>query len=80
MTTVEITLPDRLAEEAERQGLLAPERIEHMLRAELRTERVARLRHIRSSLSADPRPPMTAEEIQAEIDAYRADFRRATGS
>jgi hypothetical protein len=28
-------------------------------------------------LAANPLPPMTPEEIQAEIDAYRAEARRA---
>lgn len=80
MTTVQITLPDQLAQEAQRAGLLAPERIEQMLREELRAERVERLKQARAALAAEPLPPMTPEEIQAEIDAYRTDTRRATGS
>jgi hypothetical protein len=78
MTTVQITLPDQLAEEAARAGLLASERIEALLREQLRTERIARMRAVREKLAADPLPPMTAAEIQAEIDAYRAE-RRAAG-
>jgi hypothetical protein len=80
MTTVQITLPDQLAQEAQRAGLLAPERIEQMLREELRAERVERLKQARAALAAEPLPPMTPEEIQAEIDAYRTGTRRATGS
>ena len=31
----------------------------------------------REVLATNPLPPMTSEEIQAEIDAYRAEVRRA---
>lgn len=79
MTTVQITLPDQLAEEAAKAGLLRTERIEALLREQLRAERIARLRATRRTLDADPMPPMTSEEIQAEIRAYRAEQRRATG-
>jgi len=79
MTTIQITLPDQLAEEAARAGLLASERIEALLREQLRAERISRLRATRDRLAADPLPPMTADEIQAEIDAYRAE-RRAAGA
>ena len=37
-------------------------------------------REISKALAADPLEPMTPQEIQTEIDAYRADVRRATGS
>jgi hypothetical protein len=77
MTTVQITLPDQLAEEAARAGLLASERIESLLREQLRAGRLAQLRAARGQLAADPLPPMTADEIQAEIAAYRAERRAA---
>ncbi|MBP8295524.1 MAG: hypothetical protein KAX84_05405 [Burkholderiales bacterium] len=80
MTTVQITLPDQLAQEAQRAGLLTPERIERVLREELRAERIERLKQVHAKLAAEPLPPMTSEEIQAEIDAYRAETRRAAGS
>lgn len=79
MTTIQITLPDKLAEEAAQAGLLASERIETLLREQLRAARLARLRAVREQLAADPLPPMTAAEIQAEIDDYRA-ARRAPGA
>lgn len=50
MTTVEITLPDQLAQEAHRAGLLTPEAIERMLRTQLRTERIEKLRQARQTL------------------------------
>ena len=37
MTTVQITLPDQLAQEAQRAGLLSPEKIEQLLREQLKT-------------------------------------------
>lgn len=80
MTTVQITLPDALAQEAARAGLLASEKIESLLRQQLRDERIEGLQAARAKLAADPLPPMTPEEIQAEIAAYRAEQRRAPRS
>ncbi len=80
MTTVQITLPDQLAQEAQRAGLLTAERIEQILREELRSERVEQFKQARAKLATQPLPPMTPEEIQAEIDAYRSETRRAAGS
>lgn len=82
MTTLEIklSLPDGLAKEAQQAGLLAPEELERLVREALRTRRVERLVKAREKLAADPLPPMTPEEIQAEIDAYRAQVRRAAGA
>ena len=80
MTTVQIILPDALAQEATNAGLLVPEKIERMLREQLRAERINRMKAARASFAADPLPPMTPEEISAEIDAYRREQRRAAGS
>jgi hypothetical protein len=80
MTTVHITLPDQLAQEAASAGLLAPSMIERMLRDRLRAGRIERLKTTRAALAAAPLPPMTPEEISAEIDAYRSEPRRAAGS
>lgn len=80
MTTVQITLPDALAQEAAQAGLLAPDKIEALLRQRLRTERIERMQATRAKLAADPLPPMTPDEIQAEIAAYRAEQRRAPRS
>ena len=80
MTIVQITLPDALAQEVASAGLLAPEKIERILREQLRAERIERLQAARTTLAADPLAPMTPEEISAEIEAYRSEQRRATGS
>jgi hypothetical protein len=80
MTTVQITLPDALAQEAKKAGLLTPEKIERMLREQLRAERIDRMKVARATLAAEPLPPMTPEEISAEIVSYRSEQRRAAGS
>jgi len=77
---VKVELPDPLAAEAQAAGLLAPEQLERMLREALRAKRVEKLAAAREVLAANPLPPMTPEEIQAEIDAYRAEVRRAAGT
>jgi hypothetical protein len=82
MTTLEVklNLPDSLANEARQAGLLTPEELERLLREALRARRVERLTAVRETLATNPLPPMTPEEIQVEIDAYRAQVRRASGS
>ena len=82
MTTLEVKLdlPESLAKEARQAGLLAPEELERLVREALRAKRVERLSKARGKLATDPLPPMTPEEIQAEIDAYRAEVRRASGT
>ncbi|MGP1680512.1 MAG: hypothetical protein ACTS6J_25580 [Burkholderiales bacterium] len=46
------------------------------MREALRAWRVERLIAVRETLAANPLPPMTSEEIQAEIDDYRAQSAR----
>jgi hypothetical protein len=76
MTSLQISLPDEVAQSALKEGLLAPEALERLLR-ELR---LARLDAARQRLAEAPLAPMTAEEVQVEIDAYRAEQRRAAGA
>jgi post-segregation antitoxin (ccd killing protein) len=40
MTTIEITLPDQLAQEAQAAGLLLPELVERWLRHQLKAQQV----------------------------------------
>jgi len=75
--SLEIELPDTLAQQAKEAGLLEPDAVERMVREALLARRVESLAQARQVLAANPVPPMTPEEIQAEIDAYRADVRRA---
>ena len=80
MTTVEITLSDSLAAEAQQAGLLSQEAVEIMLRERLRSRRIAELRETVDPMALSGGAPMTMEEIQAEIQAYRQERRRASGT
>lgn len=75
MTTLEIKLPDSLAKEAKDAGLLAPEAIEALLREAMRRRAADRLRGAMERMAQADVPPMTEAEIQAEIDAVRAERR-----
>lgn len=74
---VKIDLPDELAQRAKDAGLLTNEAIEALLREALRKQAGQELRAMMDKLSSNGTAPMSEEEIQAEIDAYRAE-RRAT--
>lgn len=77
MTTLELTLnlPDELASKAQAAGLLSSEAIEKLLREQLRKQAGQELRTMMDRLPAEGMPPMTEDEVQAEIDAYRAERR-----
>lgn len=76
MTTVQITLPDQLAQEAQRAGLLSPARLERWLREQLKTERVDELFTAIDRMAATATPlAMSPEEVVEEIAAMRAERR-----
>jgi len=81
MTTVEITLPDQLAEEARSAGLLSGPELEKWLRDQLRVQRKRQLfEAMDDRMSAVDEPAaMTPEEVADEIAAMRAE-RRARGA
>lgn len=72
---VKLELPDPLAKEAETMGLLEPRALQALLREAVRNRRIAHLAEARRKIAAAGIPPMTMEEIQAEIKAYRAERR-----
>lgn len=80
MATREITLnlPEALAKEAARLGLLEPEALQSMLREALHQRRLARMFATMDELAASAPTPMTLEEIQVEVNKVRAQ-RRAAG-
>jgi hypothetical protein len=80
MTTLEINLPDSLAREAKEAGLLTPQAVETMLRERLRAQRIGELRNAVRQMVAAGDAPLTMEEIESEIQAYREERRRAAGS
>jgi hypothetical protein len=80
MTTITITLPDQLAREAERAGLLAPARVEQWLREQLKNQRVGELFAAMDRMADVSEPAaMSPEEVAEEIAAMRA-ARRANRS
>ena len=77
MTTLEISLPDSLAEEAKAAGLLAPEAIEQMVREAIRRRALEELKQAMGRMAAVEGPVMTPQEIQEEIRAARAERRKS---
>jgi len=76
---IKLTLPDGLAREAEAKGLLAPMRWERLLGDELRRRRVNQLLEASDRLAEISGPPLTEEEVEAEIQAARK-ARRVTNA
>jgi len=75
-----VNLPDELASKAQAAGLLNSEAIEKLLREQLRKQAGQELRAMMDKLNADGTPPMTEDEVQAEIEAYRAERRAKRGT
>ncbi len=76
MTTVQIALPDQLAQDAQRAGLLAPARLEQWLREQLKAQRLDALFTAMERMAAVKEPAvMSPEEVAAEITAMRAERR-----
>jgi hypothetical protein len=73
MTTLQLklTLPQELAKQAKAAGLLKPEAITSMLREQLRRQAGEELRVMMDKLADANIPPMSMEEIQAEVNAVR---------
>ena len=74
--TVQLDLPEALAEEAKAKGLLQCDAMTEMLERELKRRRAcddfgAMLKQLHSVTGDE----MTEEEVQAEIDAVRAERR-----
>ncbi len=75
---VTLQLPDDLIKRAQAAGLFAPERAEDLFRRELeRQGKVARFFEIADRLvQLNQTDPLTPEEIEAEIQAARAERRQ----
>lgn len=74
MTTVQLTLniPDSLALAANQAGLFQPAAMEQLLREAVRQKAVNEFFAIADELTAANMQPMSMEEIQAEVNAVRA--------
>jgi hypothetical protein len=81
MTTVEVTLelPDNLANAAKDAGLLAPNALEKITAEALRLRDFDELLSITERVEAARVPPLSSEELNAEIQSYRMKRRRAGG-
>jgi Arc/MetJ family transcription regulator len=77
MTTVQIDLPDQLAQEAQRAGLLTPATMERILREYLKARKTDELFAAMDRMAAVEEPAMTPEEVSEELHALRAERRRA---
>ncbi len=75
MTTVQITLPDQLAEDARRAGLLSDRAIRQLLEEAMRRETGRKLLAVADRLRAADIPSMRDEEVVAEVKAVRAERR-----
>lgn len=70
-----LLLPDTLAREAAARGLLTPRGLEALLRAELQRHRTDQLFVAADRLAASSLTPLTEAEVEAEIQAARAEKR-----
>jgi hypothetical protein len=75
MATVQIILPDQLAQEAQRAGLLTPAALERILREMLKSKKTEELFAAMERMAATPEPAMTPEEVADELHALRAQRR-----
>ncbi len=81
MTTIQITLPDQLAQEAQQAGLLSPELLEKWLRDQLRAQRVNQLFSAMERMGAVDTPAiMSPEEVAEEIAAMRSERRASSNN
>jgi hypothetical protein len=77
MTTIQITLPDQLAIDAQHAGLLSPVRLEQLLREQLKNQRIDELFSAMDRIASVDEPAlMSPEEVAAEIAAMRAERRK----
>lgn len=82
MTTIQIELPEATANAAREAGLLTSWALERLLTDALRRRQAAeRLLNMADAVAAAGIEPLSAEEMEAEIKAARAERRyRAAGA
>ncbi len=71
MTAIQIELPDLIAEQARKAGLLAPDTLERLIREELRKQAGEHLLAAMKRMDEDDTPAMSPEEICEEVRAVR---------
>jgi len=80
MTTLQITLPDDLAQKAASAGLLSAEAIEAMLREQLRRQAGDALEAMWKRGPQDELTPEIEQEIVEEVRKLRAERRQRAAS
>ena len=75
MTTVQINLPDQLAQEAQRAGLLTPAAIERILRKYLKVHKTDELFAAMERMATVDEPAMAPEQVADELHAMRSERR-----
>ena len=75
MTTVQITLPDELAQKAATAGLLSPEAMEAMLRDQLRRRAGEQLQAMWRRMQLEELTPEIEQEIVEDVRNVRAERR-----
>jgi len=78
MTRIQIELPDAMAQAAREAGLLSSAAIQELLEDAMRRQAgrratLARLLAVAPAIEAADAPPITEEEIGAEVEAARAE-------
>jgi len=80
MTTVQIQLPDELAQDAQAAGLLTPEAIERLLREQLQKQAGEALREMWARMPGEELTPEIEQMIDEEVQAVRAERRKQAAS
>jgi hypothetical protein len=80
MTTVQIQLPDELAQEAQQAGLLTSEAMTGMLREKLRKQAGESLRAMWERMPPEELTPEIEQTIDDEVRAVRAERRKRNAS
>jgi hypothetical protein len=74
MTTIQIELPEATAQAARAAGLLTPQALARLLDAAIKRQKAAdALLSIADRIAAAGIPPMSMDEINAEVKAVRAE-------
>ena len=80
MTTIQIELPDATAQAAREAGLLTGEVLERLLVQALRRKQAADdLLSIADRVAAAGIPPLSMDEVNAEVKATRAERKQRAG-
>ena len=80
MTSIEIQLPDKLAQDAQAAGLLTPEAIERLLREQLRKQAGEALRDMWARVPREELTPEIVQMINEGVQTVRHERRKPTAA